>query len=65
MSQKEFQRLKVIENAAGGPLSLGEAARLLQLGEQLVQRQQAAVPARFRGLGKARQSRTPQALGFA
>jgi hypothetical protein len=45
MSQKEFQRLKVIENAAGGPLSLGEAARLLQLGEQQVQRQQAAVPA--------------------
>ena len=29
MSQKEFQRVKVIENAAGGRLSVGEAARLL------------------------------------
>jgi hypothetical protein len=28
MSQKEFQRVKVIENAAGGRLSVGEAARL-------------------------------------
>jgi hypothetical protein len=31
MSQKEFQRVKVIENAAGGRLSVREAARLLQL----------------------------------
>jgi hypothetical protein len=29
MSQKEFQRVKVIENAAGGRLSVREAARLL------------------------------------
>ena len=28
MSQKEFQRVKVIENAAGGRLSVREAARL-------------------------------------
>jgi predicted HTH domain antitoxin len=34
MSQKEFQRVKVIENAAGGRLSLGEASRLLQLSER-------------------------------
>ena len=27
MSQKEFQRVKVIENAAGGRLSVREAAR--------------------------------------
>ena len=38
MSQKEFQRLKVIENAAGGRLSVREAARLLQLSERQVQR---------------------------
>jgi transposase len=38
MSQKEFQRVKVIENAAGGRLSVGEAARLLQLSERQVQR---------------------------
>jgi hypothetical protein len=29
MSQKEFQRVKVIENAVGGRLSVGEASRLL------------------------------------
>ena len=29
MSQKEFQRVKVIENAAGGKLSVREASRLL------------------------------------
>ena len=38
MSQKEFQRVKVIENAAGGRLSVSEAARLLQLSERQVQR---------------------------
>ena len=38
MSQKEFQRAKVIENAAGGRLSVREAARLLQLSERQVQR---------------------------
>jgi len=38
MSQKEFQRVKVIENAAGGRLSVGEASRLLQLRERQVQR---------------------------
>ncbi|MCU1298745.1 MAG: integrase catalytic region [Acidobacteriaceae bacterium] len=37
MSQKEFQRVKVIENAAGGRLC-GEASRLLQLSERQVQR---------------------------
>jgi tetratricopeptide (TPR) repeat protein len=31
MSQKEFQRVKVIGNAAGGRLSVREASRLLQL----------------------------------
>ena len=35
MSQKEFQRVKVIENAAGGRVSVGEATRLLQLDEEL------------------------------
>jgi hypothetical protein len=34
MSQKEFQRVKVIKNAAGGRLSVREAARLLQLSER-------------------------------
>ncbi len=38
MSQKEFQRVKVIENAAGGRLSVREAARLLQLSSRQVQR---------------------------
>jgi transposase len=38
MSQKEFQRVKVMENAVGGRLSLREAARLLQLSERQVQR---------------------------
>jgi hypothetical protein len=38
MSQKEFQRVKVIENAAGGRLSVREVARLLQLSERQVQR---------------------------
>src|ERR1700690_4053009 len=38
MSQKEFQRVKVIENTAGGRLSVREASRLLQLSERQVQR---------------------------
>src|SRR5713101_5754782 len=38
MSQKEFQRVKVIENAVEGRLSVGEAAGLLQLSERQVQR---------------------------
>jgi transposase len=38
MSQKEFQRMKVIENAAGGRLSVREASGLLQLSERQVQR---------------------------
>src|ERR1700692_408812 len=38
MSQKEFQRVRVIENAAGGRLSVGEASQLLQLSERQVQR---------------------------
>src|SRR5437879_11439390 len=38
MSQKESQRVKVIENAAGGRLSVREASRLLHLSERQVQR---------------------------
>jgi len=38
MSQKEFQRMKVIENAADGRLSVRSASRLLQLSERQVQR---------------------------
>ena len=38
LSQKELQRVKVIENAVGGRLSVSEAARLLQLSERQVQR---------------------------
>jgi transposase len=38
MSQKEFQRVKVIENAVEGRLSVGEAASLLQLSKRQVQR---------------------------
>jgi transposase len=37
-SQKELQRVKVIENAAEGRLSVREASRLLQLSERQVQR---------------------------
>ena len=35
MSQKEFQRVRVIKNAASGRLSAREAFRLLQLDEEL------------------------------
>jgi transposase len=38
VSQKEFQRVKVIKNAVAGRLSVSEAARLLQLSERQVQR---------------------------
>ncbi len=38
MSQKEFHRVKVFENAADGRLSVREASRLLQLSERQVQR---------------------------
>ncbi len=38
LSQKELPRVKVIENAVAGRLSVGEAARLLQLNERQVQR---------------------------
>ena len=38
MSQKEFQRVKVIENAADGRLRVRSASRLLQLSERQVQR---------------------------
>jgi len=37
MSQKELQRVKVMENAAGGRLSVREASRLLHWGERQVQ----------------------------
>ena len=36
MSQKEFQRVKVIENAVAGRLRVGEAARLLRFGHQVI-----------------------------
>lgn len=38
MSQKELQRVKVIENAVSGRLSVSEAAGLLQLSERQVHR---------------------------
>jgi hypothetical protein len=38
MSQKEFQRVKVIENAVGARLSVREASGLLQLSERQVDR---------------------------
>jgi len=38
MSQKELQRVRVMENAAGGRLSVREASRLLHLSERQVQR---------------------------
>lgn len=38
VSQKEFQRVRVIENAVDGRLSVGEAAGLLKLSERQVQR---------------------------
>jgi hypothetical protein len=34
VSQKEFQRVKVIENTVDGRLSVSEAAGLLQLSER-------------------------------
>src|ERR1035437_7730601 len=38
MSQKEFQRVKVIEKGGGGRLTVRDASRLLQLSERQVQR---------------------------
>ena len=38
MSQKELQRVRVMENAAGGRLSVREASCLLHLSERQVQR---------------------------
>jgi transposase len=38
MSQKGLQRVKVMENAAGGRLSVREASRLLHLSERQVRR---------------------------
>ena len=38
LSQKELQRMRVIEKAVDGRLSVREAARLLQLSERQVQR---------------------------
>jgi transposase len=38
LSQKELQRIKVVENAVGGRLSVSEAAELLQLSDRQVKR---------------------------
>ena len=38
MSQKELQRMKVVENAVSGRLKVSEAAELLQLSERQVTR---------------------------
>ena len=56
MSQKEFQRVKVIENAAVGRLIAREASRLLQLSERQGQRLKPQTPLsdRFRRLSPAR-----------
>src|ERR1700684_4369973 len=65
VSQKELQRVKVIENAVDGRLSVSEAARLLQLSERQVQRLKRRFCPRLRGLGASRQSWTAHALGSA
>lgn len=45
MSQRELQRVKVIENAVAGHVTVGEAARLLSLSERQVKRlKQRCVP---------------------
>ena len=64
MSQKEFQRVKVIENAAGGKLSVSEAAHLLQLSERQVQRLKRRYRPDSVELGASRQPWTSHALGF-
>ena len=51
LSQKELQRMRVIEKAVDGRLSVREAAGLLQRSERQVQR------LKRRYLGAARQSR--------
>ena len=53
MSQKELQPVKVIENAAGGRLSVSEAARPLSV-VQTVQRQfwRCSTDARSSGIGE-------------
>ena len=38
MSQKELQRIKVVDNAVSGRLKVSEAAELLQLSERQVTR---------------------------
>lgn len=66
MSQKEFQRVKVIENAAGGRLSVGETARLLcnSVNGRCSGSSDATAPA-LHGLGATRQPRPSHALGPA
>jgi hypothetical protein len=56
MSQKQVQRVKAIENAAGGKVSVREASRRLQLSERQVQRRPLSV--RLPGLDTAWQPRT-------
>jgi hypothetical protein len=51
MSQKEFQRVKVIEKAAGGRLSVREASRLLQRSERQGQRQVTTKPISIKSTG--------------
>jgi hypothetical protein len=38
LSQKELQRVKVIENAVAGHITVAEAAKLLSLSERQVKR---------------------------
>src|ERR1700687_186460 len=65
MSQKEFQRVKVIENAVGGRLSVSEAARLLQLSERQVQRLKQRYRPDSIAWGAARQPWASDAMGLA
>ena len=65
MSQKEFQRVKVIENAVDGRLSVSESARLLQLNERQVQRLKRRCRPDSGGSGASWQSRTAYARGSA
>src|SRR5664279_4343252 len=63
MSQKEFQRVKVIENAAGGRLSVTRSLPPAATEPTPGAAPQTPLSARFPRLGAARQSRTLHALG--
>ena len=63
VESKGLQRVKVVENAIQGRVTVAEASRLLQLSRRQVKRLKARYEPGEVDLGAARQSRTAEALG--